>query len=141
MWITPRVGIRRAELEFAYSRSRGPGGQNVNKVSTRVTLRFDLGTCDSLSEAQKHRLRERLATRITRRDVLLVVSSKHRTQAMNRRAATERFVELVAGALQVERRRRGTVVPQSSRRRRLDQKRRRGQAKRLRGLVPPSDER
>lgn len=131
----PGVSIDPGELWFTYSRSSGPGGQNVNKVSTRVTLRFDLSQCASLSDAQKRRVREHLPTRITRDGVLMVAASRHRTQAANRRAATGRFVELLAEALTPRKTRRKTKVPKAVRRRRLDEKRRRSQAKSLRARV------
>ncbi len=124
--------IRRDELTFTSSRSGGPGGQNVNKVSTRVTLRFNLDASPSLTEQQKTRLRRRLATRITRDGVLHVVSSKHRTQAANRKAATERFVELLADALRPTKRRVPTKTPRKSKERRLAEKAKRGETKRLR---------
>ncbi len=123
------------ELWFTYSRSGGPGGQNVNKVNTRVTLRFDVAASPSLSDAQRHRLRTRLSTRITRDGILMVVSSRHRTQAANRRAATERFSELITDALAPRKQRRKTTVSHAAKRRRLDQKRRRSETKTLRGRV------
>jgi ribosome-associated protein len=100
--ILPGVAIREDELTFAASRSGGPGGQNVNKVATRVTLRFDVVDSPSLSPDQKSRILERLATRISKGRFLQVVSQRHRTQAANRRASLERFVELVRLALTQE---------------------------------------
>ena len=117
------------ELSFATSRSGGPGGQNVNKLETRVTLRFDLAGSPSLSEEQKARLRERLATRITRSGVLHVTAQKHRTQAANRDAALSRFAELVRDALREETPRKKTRVPKAVKRRRIEEKKRRGQRK------------
>jgi ribosome-associated protein len=122
------------ELSFATSRSGGPGGQNVNKLETRVTLRFDLTGSPSFSEEQKARLRERLATRITRAGVLHVTSQKHRTQAANREAAVARFTELVRDALREETPRRKTRIPRAVQRRRLEAKKRRGERKRERRL-------
>jgi len=117
------------ELTFATSRSGGPGGQNVNKLETRVTLRFDLAGSPSLSDEQKARLRERLATRITRAGVLHVTAQKHRTQGANREAAQERFAELLREALREETPRKKTRIPRSVSRRRVDEKKRRGQRK------------
>src|SRR3954453_10707281 len=97
--IDDNLAIPEEELSFATSRSGGPGGQNVNKLETRVTLRFDLAASPSLSEEQKSRLRERLSTRITRSGVLHVTAQKHRTQGANRDAALERFAELLREAL------------------------------------------
>jgi ribosome-associated protein len=130
--INDHVRLPASDVRFEFTRSGGPGGQNVNKVNTRVTLRFDIGSCAALTARQKQRLRRKLATRVTRGDVLFVVSSRHRTQKANRRAATRRFAELVAGALRREKRRKKTVVPRSAKKRRLDEKRRRGSLKRFR---------
>ncbi len=134
------VGIRQQDLRFEFSRSAGPGGQNVNKVSTRVTLRFDVGRCAALTDSQRRRIRERLGTRITRRDVLMVVSSKHRTQAANRKAATERFVVLLAEALKPAKRRKATQVPRATRERRLREKAHRSLVRRFRSKRPDAHE-
>ena len=120
------------ELSFTTSRSGGPGGQNVNKLETRVTVRFDVARSPSLTEEQRQRLLEQLATRITREGVLHVTSQKHRTQAENREAAVARLRELTAEALREEIPRKATRVPKAARRRRLEQKKRRGQRKRER---------
>ncbi|HUO86274.1 MAG TPA: alternative ribosome rescue aminoacyl-tRNA hydrolase ArfB, partial [Thermoanaerobaculia bacterium] len=111
----------------------GPGGQNVNKVETRVTVRWDLGATAALSDEQKERLRQRLPNRITRAGVLHVTSQRHRTQAANRDAAVERLAELVAGALAEEAERKPTRVPRRAKRRRLEAKRKRAEIKRGRG--------
>ncbi len=127
--IDEQLTIPDAELRFATARSSGPGGQNVNKVESRVTLLFDLAGSASLSEAQKRLLRRRLPGRINKLGVLRVMSQKHRTQAANRAAATERFVELLRAALRPRRPRVGTRPSAASRQRRLDDKRRRGRLK------------
>ncbi|HEX6862240.1 MAG TPA: alternative ribosome rescue aminoacyl-tRNA hydrolase ArfB, partial [Thermoanaerobaculia bacterium] len=100
--ITDDLAIPDEEVTFATSRSGGPGGQNVNKLETRVTLRFDVAASPTLTEEQKARLRERLATRITRAGILHVSAQKHRTQGANRDAALARFAELVREALAEE---------------------------------------
>ncbi|HET9208991.1 MAG TPA: alternative ribosome rescue aminoacyl-tRNA hydrolase ArfB [Thermoanaerobaculia bacterium] len=120
------------EVTFATSRSGGPGGQNVNKLETRVTLRFDLQGSVTLSEEQKARLGERLATRITRAGFLQVTSQKHRTQAENREAAVERFAELLREGLHEEAPRKKTKVSKAAKRRRIEAKRQRGQRKKER---------
>jgi ribosome-associated protein len=126
------------ELAFVTSRSGGPGGQNVNKVETRVTVRWDLAHSPGLSEEQRARIAERLATRVTKGGFLQVTSQRHRTQAGNREAALERFAELLAGALREETPRKPTRASRASRARRLEEKRRQGQRKQERaGRIPP----
>ncbi len=119
-------------IEVRFSRSPGPGGQNVNKVNTRVTLLFDVSACAALSEAQKGRVRERLRTRMSRDGRLRVVSHRERSQAKNRAAAQIRLTELLTEATRVRKSRRRTQPTLASRERRLDSKRRRGDAKRQR---------
>jgi len=138
--ILPGVAISEAELTFTASRSGGPGGQNVNKVATRVTLRFDVEASPSLSPDQKARILKRLATRISKGRILQVVSQRHRTQAANRRAALERFVELLRAALARETPRVPTRPSRSARERRLTSKIHRGSLKRQRSLPPSADE-
>ena len=135
--IAPGLALPEEEITFVTSRSGGPGGQNVNKLETRVTLRFDLAASPSLSEEQKARLRERLATRITRSGVLHVTAQKHRSQGANREAAQERFVELLREALQEETPRKKTRIPRAVQRRRLENKKRRGQRKQERSARIP----
>jgi ribosome-associated protein len=121
------------ELSFTYTRSPGPGGQNVNKTNTRTTLVFDLPGAAYLSDSQKDRIRTKLATRISRAGLMRVVSYRYRTQHANRLAATDRFYELIGWALCRAKIRRPTTTPARVRRRRLEDKRRRGHLKRLRG--------
>ena len=111
------------------SRSTGPGGQNVNKLETRVTLLFDVQGSSSLNEAQRQRIQTALHTRITKAGILRVTSQRHRTQAANRQAATERFVELLRGALAPVKRRRPTKPTRASKTRRLESKKQRGSVK------------
>lgn len=130
--INDQVTIDEAELDFTASRSAGPGGQHVNKVETRVTLRFDVDGSPSLAPEHKARIRERLATRISKAGVLSVSSQRHRSQSANRDAARERFVELVRAALEEEPERRPTRTPRRVRERRLEEKKRRAKVKRER---------
>jgi ribosome-associated protein len=123
------LAIPDEEVSFVTSRSGGPGGQNVNKLETRVTLRFDLQASPSLTDEQKARLRERLATRITRAGLLQVTSQKHRSQMENREASIERFAELLREGLREEAPRKKTRVSKAAKRRRVDAKRRRGSRK------------
>ncbi len=137
--ITEGLDIADEEVSFLTSRSGGPGGQNVNKLETRVTLRFDLAGSPSLSAEQKDRLRQRLATRITKDGVLQVTAQKHRTQAANREAAVERFAELLRESLREEAPRKKTRPSRAARARRLEQKRRRSQRKRERAAPIPRE--
>lgn len=114
------------ELTFQASRSGGPGGQNVNKLSTRVTLRFNVADSPSLSDVQKRWILDRLSTRIDKRGVLRIVSQQHRSQEANRRTAVERLGQLLREAIRPRPVRRKTTVPAAAHQRRLEDKRKRG---------------
>ena len=133
--INGQLTIPDEELSFEFSRSSGPGGQNVNKVSTRVTLLFDVAGSPSLTDEQRSRITSRLATRITKAGKLRVSSQKHRSQRANREAAVERFSELLRETLRPRRPRRRTRIPRSVKERRLQEKKHRGELKRRRGTV------
>ena len=124
--------IPAAELDYRTSRSSGPGGQHVNKVETRVTVLFDLAGSASLSDEQKARVRRRLPTRITKAGVLRVVAQKHRSQSANRDEARARLARLLGAALTPRRARKPTRPSRRAKRRRLEDKRRRGRLKSLR---------
>jgi ribosome-associated protein len=136
--VDDRFGLPEEELTFATSRSGGPGGQNVNKLETRVTVRLDLAS-PSLDDARRARIRERLATRISRAGVLSVTSQRHRTQAANREAAVARLVELLREAFAEQEPRRATRPTRAARARRLRAKSLRSQRKRDRA-APSSDD-
>jgi ribosome-associated protein len=123
------------ELVYRASRSGGPGGQNVNKVNTRITLLFDVRGSACLSDDQKGRIMGKLASRIDKQGVLRVVCQKHRTQEANRRAAAERLQQLLTEAVKPTLVRRKTEAPASARERRLSRKKRRGQVKRNRSTM------
>lgn len=135
--ITETLAIPDEEVSWVTSRSGGPGGQNVNKLETRVTLRFDLAGSAALTEEEKARLRERLATRITKEGILQVTSQRHRTQAANREAAAERLAELVRENLRQEAPRKKTRPSRAAKARRVEAKRRHSQRKRERGGPAP----
>lgn len=138
--ITDKVSITEDELIFTASRSSGPGGQHVNKASTRVTLGFDVINSPSLASEQKQLILDRLATRISKKGILRVISQKTRSQAANKEIALERFVALLQQALKQESKRRATRIPLASRQKRVDEKKRRGKLKRERAWkVTPDD--
>jgi ribosome-associated protein len=133
--IQPGIAIPEGELRFETSRSGGPGGQNVNKVESRVALLFDLAGSPSLDDEQKRRVATRLKNRINKDGELRVVCQTHRTQEANRRAAVARFLEILAEALKQPKKRRAVRRSAASKRRRLEAKKQRGQIKELRGKV------
>lgn len=130
--ITDGLAIPLDELRFTASLSSGPGGQNVNRLHTRITLWFDVVNSPSLSEDQKALILRRLASRVSKEGVLRVVSQETRSQAANREAASERFAELLRTALQQEPARRKTRVSRMAKLKRLAEKRRRSVLKRER---------
>ncbi len=130
--IVDDISIPEDELVFKASRSGGPGGQNVNKVNTRITLFFDVAGCDVLSDIHKRRILTRLSTRADKNGVIRVVSQKFRTQKANRRAVVERLQELLREALKTKPVRKKTRVPERARLRRLEEKKRRSMLKRQR---------
>jgi ribosome-associated protein len=130
--IAENVVISEDELAFKASRSSGPGGQNVNKLNTRVTLLFDMANSTSLSSEQKQRIRSALSGRMDRQGILRVVSQKHRSQEANRRSAVERLRQLLQDALKPVPIRKKTRPSAASRRRRLEEKKQRSQLKRQR---------
>jgi ribosome-associated protein len=117
------VEIPETELEFIASRSGGPGGQNVNKVSSRVTLRFDLERTTALNAEQRKRVRERLSSRISKEGVLQISSQRTRSQEFNREDTVMRFAELLRDALREEKARVKTRATRASREERLKEKR------------------
>ena len=128
------------ELSFTFSRSSKPGGQNVNKISSRVTLLFDVANSPSLSAENKNRIMTRLRTRVNKDGILRVVSQRHRSQAANREAAVERFVELLQEALKPIKFRKKTRISAAARNRRLNKKKRRSRLKQERSPTIVWDE-
>ena len=123
--VTNELLIPENEITFTASRSGGPGGQNVNKVSSRVTLSFDVWDSTALSEAQKQKVASKLVTRINKDGVLRIISQRTRSQEMNRTDALERFVDLVNDALTPERPRVKTRMPRAAKERRMEEKKKR----------------
>jgi ribosome-associated protein len=138
--INEEVMLPEEELSFTPSRSSGPGGQNVNKVNTRMTVLLDIRGSLSFSEEQKQLIFERLHTRISREGVLRVASQRHRTQGENRDEAVRRLVELIRSALKQEPPRKKTRIPVSANAVRLDAKRKRSTVKRARRNLSGEEE-
>jgi ribosome-associated protein len=120
------------EFTFSTSRSSGPGGQNVNKVSTKVELRFSLISTAIFSEEEKQMIFTKLKNKITKDGELVLVSQSERTQLMNKIVVTEKFYDLISKALTVQKKRRSTKPTLSSKIKRLEGKRVRGNIKKLR---------
>jgi ribosome-associated protein len=123
------------ELIYTATRSSGPGGQNVNKVSTRVELRFDVVHSAGLSQEAKATILEKLAGKITREGFLILVSQSERTQLQNRLKATEKFYTLLNKALTPRKKRKPTRPSPAAKEKRLDEKRVRSEKKTLRKPV------
>lgn len=132
IFVRSQVIIPDREIHFTFSRSGGPGGQNVNKVNTRVTLLFEPENSSVLTPEQVARIKECLASRIGADGVLRVVSQQSRSQSANREAARERFARILAEALYEQPERLDTRPPRSVTRRRLEDKRLRGRLKQSR---------
>ena len=131
MRVTDTIAIDEREIDERFVRASGPGGQNVNKVSTAVELRFDV-RASSLPSDVKERLLAVAGNRLTADGVLLIDSREHRTQARNREAARQRLMDLVAQAAKKPRRRKPTKPRPGAREKRLESKKLRGQLKELR---------
>jgi ribosome-associated protein len=130
--INDEISIEENEISFTFSRSSKPGGQNVNKISSRVTLLFDVANSPSLSKQHKYQIMTRLKTRINKKGVLRVISQRHRHQAANREVAIERFVELLQEALTPVKARKETRISLAAKKRRLKEKKHRSKLKKER---------
>jgi ribosome-associated protein len=137
--ITPHISIDEGELEERFVRASGPGGQNVNKLSSAVQLRFDVRHSPSLPDDVRVRLERLAGRRLTREGVLVIIAQRHRTQERNRADALERLVELIQRAAVAPVPRRATKPTRSSRERRLESKKRRSSIKGLRQEKPAFD--
>jgi ribosome-associated protein len=127
-----KVRIPSSELRFTASRSSGPGGQNVNKVNTRIELRFGISGSPSLTTDEKNKILSALKSRITSEGEIVIISQSERSQLMNRRKAEEKFFRLLAKILTPVPDRKSTSPTQASKLKRMDGKRKHSAIKRLR---------
>ncbi len=138
--ITDQVSIPEEELRFTASHSSGPGGQNVNKVSSRVTLWFDVANSPTLSPEQKDLIMNRLENRIGKNGVLRVISQQTRSQVENKELAVARFAELLRDAVRQVPVRKKTRVSKGAKLRRLEEKRQRSVLKTERSKRVPVED-
>ena len=130
--IADGVALDEGELEFSFIRASGPGGQNVNKVSTAVQMRFDARLSPSLDNAVSTRLQKLAGSRLTQDGVIVITANRHRTQERNRADAIERLVALIAKAAVAPVPRRATRPTKAAKAKRVDAKTRRGGVKAMR---------
>lgn len=133
------IALDPREIQEDFVRASGPGGQNVNKVSTAVQLRFDVVHSPSLPDAVRERLIKLAGRRLTQEGVLIIEAERYRSQRRNRDDALARLIELIREASEVDKPRHPTRPTLASRKRRLESKQRRGTTKKLRGLKPGTD--
>jgi len=137
--VTDAISIGEDELSESFVLASGPGGQNVNKVSSAVQLRFDVRHSPSLEDDVRSRLRALTNHRLSKEGVLLITARNHRTQERNRTEALARLIELIRRAATPPKPRRATRPPRASKERRLETKHRRGKLKLNRGRVQSYD--
>ncbi len=132
MKILKHTVIPDREIRFIFSRSRGPGGQNVNKVNTKATAIFDVMASKGLSVAQKERIKKKLSSRLSRNGILVVSSDRFRSQKANREDALKRIASILEEALKERPKRKRTTVSASAKERRLREKKHRSRIKKAR---------
>jgi len=137
--VTPSIAIEEREIEESFVRASGPGGQNVNKLSTAVQLRFDVRRSPSLSPDVRARLERLAGSRLTREGVLVIIAQRHRTQARNRADALDRLLDMIRRAAIAPAKRRPTKPTKASRERRIEGKKRRARIKGLPRTRPSLD--
>lgn len=140
MQVTQSLTIGGDELSETFVRASGPGGQNVNKVSTAVQLRFDVRHSPSLPEEVRMRLMALVHNRITKEGVLVILAQRYRTQEQNRQDARDRLIALIRRALYKPKKRIPTAPSRTSIKKTLDEKKNRGDIKRKRQAVKLRDE-
>jgi ribosome-associated protein len=137
--ITAKISIDEREIAESFVRASGPGGQNVNKLSTAVQLRFDVRHSPSLPPDVAERLERLAGSRLTRDGVLVIIAQRHRTQGRNREDALDRLIDLIRRASTPPVKRRPTKPTKASRERRIEGKKRRADVKKSRRAAPAFD--
>ncbi|MFA5554455.1 MAG: alternative ribosome rescue aminoacyl-tRNA hydrolase ArfB [Phycisphaerae bacterium] len=127
--INRRIFIDDADIECSYSRSSGPGGQNVNKLNTKVTISLDLTRCQGLNDSDKKQLLKKLSSRINKDGKIRVTCQKYRTQKANRQKAVEKLSELLRDAIKTNQIRRKTKAPRWAKEKRLEEKKKHSKIK------------
>jgi ribosome-associated protein len=137
--VTAHISLDEREIEEHFVRASGPGGQNVNKLSTAVQLRFDVRHSPSLPPEVRARLERLAGSRLTRDGILVIIAQRHRTQARNRQDALDRLIDLIRQAAVAPVKRRPTRPTRASRERRIEGKKRRAGIKHMRRTKPSFD--
>ncbi len=135
IYISDSITLDENEIQLEFIRASGPGGQNVNKVSSAVQLRFNVAGCPVLSDAIRERLKKIAGRRMTTQGILIIKAQRYRSQEQNRQDAINRLVEMIQKAIVAPKHRRPTQSTAASKQRRLATKRRRSELKRRRQVV------